>query len=482
MLRDLCHAAAQAYDSRHERLQEIQRWLERNREDRERLVEAATYRDDENMTALHHLLNAPPDPNHYYYDHVVDNNPSMTLIFFCQELLGSDADAKDMLWSAYQNCDCYVVLILLLLALAPAALQVRDSHGRLPLHWAIEYECPILDKIIDLYPQAVKVQDFHGWLPLHLACCCNDFITLQNLLRLYREGAGVKDNDGNLPIHLACHNQLHYPSHLKRLIDEYPKGLRTPDLDGNLPIHIACKRTDNVFALDILLKSFPSSIAVKNRDGLLPSALLSRSGKKTFFLHEATCEGLSKHLIKLLLKAFPESCKERDQYGMLPLHYACEKVAAYSEEGRFVKRILEEYYLDDNANCAKKHNQSTLHSADSIDIILLLLKANPASATIYDYNGRRPTPPAHFSNFASEKDSKGMMLLHREVASTDGSDPNILGFLVKANPSSVTAPDNCGMLPFHHACLNEASSIETLMFLLQQYPECLTKLYSIVPK
>jgi ankyrin repeat protein len=196
-----------------------------------------------------------------------------------------------MLWTAYQNCDCYVILILLLLALASAALKT------------------------------VEVQDFHGWLPLHLACCCNDFMTLQNLLRLYREGAGVKDNDGNLPIPLACHIQLHYPSHLRRLIYEYPKGLQTLDLDRNLPIHISCKRNDNVFVLDILLKSFPNSI------------------------DEATCEGLSKHLIKLLLRAFPESCKERDQYGMLPLHYACEKVAAYLEEGRFAKRIMEEYYL-----------------------------------------------------------------------------------------------------------------------------------------
>jgi hypothetical protein len=137
---------------------------------------------------------------------------------------------------------------------------------------------------------------------------------------------------------------------------------------------------------------------------------------------------------------------------------------------------MEEYYL------GKENNQATIHSADSIDIIWLLLKANPASATIYDYNGRRPTPPAHFSNFASEKDTKGMMLLHHEVASADGSNPNILDFLVKANPASVTSPDNCGLLPFHHACLNEASSIETLMFLLQQYPECLSKIYFIVPK
>jgi ankyrin repeat protein len=477
VLRDLCYEAAQDYDSRNERLEKIQRWLEMHREDRNRLVEATTYRDDECMTALHHLLNAPPDPNHY--DPVL--NPSITLIFFCQELTPNE---KDMLWTAYQNCDCYVILILLLLALAPAVVKVRDMHGRLPLHWAIEYECTILDKIINLYPEAVKVQDNNGWLPLHLACCGNDFMTLENLLLLYREGAKVKDNDGNLPIHLACHNQLHYPSHLRRLIDEYPKGLVTPDIDGNLPIHIACKRTDNVFALHVLLQSCPDSISVKNRDGLLPSALLrNRSGKKPFFLHEATCEGLSKSVVKLLLEAYPESVKERDVYGMLPIHYACDKITAYTEEARFVRRIMEAYYLNDSAYCSKESNEVTLHSADSIDIILLLLKANPASATIHDYNGRRATPPVHFSNFASEKDIRGMMLLHREVSCPQGSDPNTLHFLVQANPASVTSPDNFGMLPFHHACLNKASSLETLMFLLQQYPECVSKLcFPIPPK
>jgi hypothetical protein len=144
---------------------------------------------------------------------------------------------------------------------------------------------------------------------------------------------------------------------------------------------------------------------------------------------------------------------------------------------------MEAYYLNDSAYCSKESNEVTLHSADSIDIILLLLKANPASATVHDYNGRRATPPVHFSNFASEKDIRGMMLLHREVSCPQGSDPNTLHFLVQANPASVTSPDNFGMLPFHHACLNKASSLETLMFLLQQYPECVSKLcFPIPPK
>jgi len=34
-------------------------------------------------------------------------------------------------------------------------------------------------------------------------------------------------------------------------------------------------------------------------------------------------------------------------------------------------------------------------------------------------------------------------------------------------------PDSHGLLPFHYACLNTASSVDVLMLLLQLYPECI---------
>ncbi len=38
-------------------------------------------------------------------------------------------------------------------------------------------------------------------------------------------------------------------------------------------------------------------------------------------------------------------------------------------------------------------------------------------------------------------------------------------------PESIQTPDNYGMLPFHHACLNEALSLEVLMLFVSLLPE-----------
>jgi ankyrin repeat protein len=151
-----------------------------------------------------------------------------------------------------------------------------------------------------------------------------------------------------------------------------------------------------------------------------------------YLLHKAISGGSSTYVVKLLLEAFPTSCAAKDEKGMVPLHHAC-----------------------------------AITTVDSIDIIILMLKSCPTSSTMLDNKGTPPIPSFYFTQFASQDDKCGMLLLHRQVAYPNDININFLRFLVKVYPASVSSPYNYDMLPFHRACLNEASSTEALMYLLQ---------------
>ncbi len=137
--------------------------------------------------------------------------------------------------------------------------------------------------------------------------------------------------------------------------------------------------------------------------------------------------------MKPLLETFPESFLARDKYGMVPLHFACSK--------------------------------NSLHS---LDIVILLLHTCPESYSIAVKNGR--TPSYLFQKVALQREENGMCLLHQHAANSEGLDADSFNVLFHAYPDSILLPDNHGMLPFHHACLNKASSVDTLMSFLMLFP------------
>ena len=70
-----------------------------------------------------------------------------------------------------------------------------------------------------------------------------------------------------------------------------------------------------------------------------------------------------------------------------------------------------------------------------------------------------------------EKDENGMLLLHRQAAYSKGLSLESLNILFDAHPEAIRVQDNLGLLPLHHACLNEVTSLDALMSLVKLYPE-----------
>jgi hypothetical protein len=122
-----------------------------------------------------------------------------------------------------------------------------------------------------------------------------------------------------------------------------------------------------------------------------------------------------------------------------------------------------------------------------MDIISLLLEANPGSYQVKDHMGRTPSTLLSLEQTTGTTTTNGMYLLHRQAAnnahhsttttstsSSNSSSIHLLRFLVHTYPDSIQQPDHHGMLPFHYACLNPTVSLDSLMLLLTSYPDCIT--------
>jgi ankyrin repeat protein len=105
----------------------------------------------------------------------------------------------------------------------------------------------------------------------------------------------------------------------------------------------------------------------------------------------------------------------------------------------------------------------------SLHLIQFLIQAYPESTTVQDNDGN--TPWQYLTKAASRVYKRGMLLLHREAAHFKGLNVEILPILFNANPEAIGLQDNLGLLPIHHASLNEASSLDALMSLVKYYPK-----------
>ena len=102
-------------------------------------------------------------------------------------------------------------------------------------------------------------------------------------------------------------------------------------------------------------------------------------------------------------------------------------------------------------------------------MVALLASNNKCSLKIHDILGR--TPLQLLRSNASTLDDNNKLPLHHLAASSKTLTEKSLQLLVGTYPESIMASDNCGMLPFHYACLNQDLSLEALIFFISLSPE-----------
>jgi ankyrin repeat protein len=335
-----------------------------------------------------------------------------------------------------------------LLHLYPNAAEVeKDKSGWMPLHVALKKKASpdIITMIFKAFPKAAEVRDSWGSLPLHCALLRLASVDVINvLLKAYPEAAEVPMIGGWLPLHYALLQEASKDV-INMLYKAYPKAVQVQNEYGNFPLHYACTsqfylRDSSLEVLNLLIAAYPEGIDAKDREDKLPSdylkdAISDENGTEhLYLLHAAVIGGFSTSLVKLLLQAFPESCMQKDNDGKVPLHHACASRAT-----------------------------------NFFEVVMALLHADEGSKNIVDNQGR--TPMQVLKCTASHQDENKMLLLHHLAASSDCLTEESVLFLVNANPDSIRTPDKYDMLPFHHACLNRALSLDVLMLFVSLYPE-----------
>ena len=357
---------------------------------------------------------------------------------------------------------CSLEVVKALVEAYPEGVTVKNDDNRVPLHDAVHLDLDsgyalrdyvdvqVIKFLLEVHPDGAKNKDRHGNLPLHTSIECDLSLEILKIVILaYPAGVTVQNEDGDLPLHLAVSHDTCVEG-IKIMLDEYRGGVKVNNNQGQLPLHIECaneRNKPNLHLLNLLVEFYPEGIFQRNIDGDEPSNLLSASDADDALpcaLHEAVVRVFSPHLVKLLIKAAPESCMTKDQTGRIPLHQACAS-----------------------------------NTLGSLDVVLVLLEASAESFMVPDEQGI--TPSQLLSKVASQKNSKGMLPLHRHARYSERFTVSAIHQLLNAYPKGIEERDNRGMLPFHHACLNTASSVDTLMALLQLYPESIAVVESQVP-
>ena len=188
-----------------------------------------------------------------------------------------------------------------------------------------------------------------------------------------------------------------------------------------------------------LISASPDSIKIEDNDGRLP-------------LHRACWSGASLNVLNFLIESYPEGIDHKNKNEETPLDIL--------KQNKYAERKVDNGMLRLHHVCINGY---------SLHLIHFLIQAYPESTTVQDNDGN--TPLQYLTKTASRVDKKGMLLLHREAAHVRGLNVEILPILFQANPEAIRLQDKSGLLPIHHASLNQVSSLDALMLLVKLYPE-----------
>lgn len=168
-----------------------------------------------------------------------------------------------------------------------------------------------------------------------------------------------------------------------------------------------------------------------------------------YLLHIACWEGDPFEIIQLLLELNPNAVREKDHYGNLPLHGACNRWFLKSNDRPIdTIKLLLDLNLDaarqvDRNGCLPLHHVTRNRYPE--EIVLTLLEAFPGAARIKDDGGKLPL---HYASYSS----------------------NIVTELTQLYPEGATVLDNSGNLPLHAACFINNASIGVVKCLVEAHP------------
>jgi len=153
-------------------------------------------------------------------------------------------------------------------------LKIQDEDGDTPLHLlAFDYETGILI-LKPEYKEILKIQDEKGWTPLHVLASMRGGGKTEILKPEYKDILKIQDKLGETPLH-----GLADLSKTEILKPEYKEILKIQDYyDGYTPLHLLAKEGKT----EILNPEYKEILKIQDKKGRTPVDLLEYNSRRKY--------------------------------------------------------------------------------------------------------------------------------------------------------------------------------------------------------
>eukprot|EP00574_Skeletonema_japonicum_P004510 CAMPEP_0201718608 /NCGR_PEP_ID=MMETSP0593-20130828/4083_1 /ASSEMBLY_ACC=CAM_ASM_000672 /TAXON_ID=267983 /ORGANISM="Skeletonema japonicum, Strain CCMP2506" /LENGTH=789 /DNA_ID=CAMNT_0048208949 /DNA_START=76 /DNA_END=2445 /DNA_ORIENTATION=+ len=369
------------------------------------------------------------------------------------------------------NVNAFLPVILpYLLSVEPSVIEAVDGYGETLLHIACgkNVVVEVVERLFNAWPEAMHMRSTGlGSLPISILCE-NGHMDETNSLSILRFMLDVGpdlpmySSDTYLPIHHAVAAKS--TNFCKELINACPESLCADLNSSYLPIHEACENGNRLDALDTIqymLEVYPESIHARvwestqgmifNGDGFLPIHCAAK-GNSTEILEFLLMHDPDAAPRKVLYPPFPvpESLNSKYCEGALPLHIAAfygkmkqtEILYDAFPEAILVVTKRGDSPLDLAGKYASYTESPTVEEFLETQLEYARISQDMKAMTAVDDIGRLP--------------------LHHALKGN--ASLGTIKLMVRGNPSAFVA-DQRGGFPLHIAC--EFSSLKVVKFLVE---------------
>lgn len=119
-----------------------------------------------------------------------------------------DGDGRLALHRALIQRNASLGSVKLLVQRNPAALQIVDNHGSLPLHYACKCQADIVQYLVEPYDGSLNTLDANGNSTLHCACIGGACDVVSYLMQKQNSFVSVRNRDGKIPFQLLTESNV----------------------------------------------------------------------------------------------------------------------------------------------------------------------------------------------------------------------------------------------------------------------------------
>jgi len=162
-------------------------------------------------------------------------------------------------------------------------------------------------------------------LPIHLIFERNPpFEIVRQLIRIYPASLECKNYGEDLPMHIACREGVSKEI-IEHMIEKNFETVKICDCEGRLPIHLAAaSQSIHVKSIEDIISFYEKGVRTPDDFGLLP-------------LHWACSRKAPALIVETLIKAYPYATELKDSFGRLPIDLA--KKSNNSEKAKIMELL-----------------------------------------------------------------------------------------------------------------------------------------------